>query len=86
MRDTLRKLMISILTATGRKQERYINQMAYNIDGRIIDFFDNNRNFATTLKKIVRAKNPFPQINLGKSNQPSLVLLPAFETLPGTSD
>lgn len=48
------------------KQERYINQMAYNIDGRIIDFFDNNRNFATTLKKIVRAKKPFPTDQFGK--------------------
>ena len=68
------------------KQERYINQMAYNIDGRIIDFFDNNRNFATTLKKLSEPKNPFPQINLEKSNQLSLVLLQAYETLPGTSD
>ena len=38
------------------------------------------------LKKLSEPKNPFPQINLEKSNQLSLVLLQAYETLPGTSD
>ena len=48
------------------KQELYTNQMAYNMDESVLNFADNNHNLATTLRKVIKSKQPFPTDRFSK--------------------
>lgn len=42
-------------------QELTTAQMTYHLDGRLIDFYENNKNTATHLRNIIRSKQRFPK-------------------------
>lgn len=42
-------------------QELTTAQMTYYLDGRLIDFYENNKNTATHLRNIIRSKQKFPK-------------------------
>ena len=42
--------------------------MAHKLDGRVIDFYENNKNDAETLRAIIRGKQKFPRDKFEKLN------------------
>jgi superfamily I DNA and/or RNA helicase len=50
-------------------QELTTAQMTYHLDGRLIDFYENNKNTATHLRNIIRSKQRFPKDEFLKLKQ-----------------
>ncbi len=42
-------------------EQLVITKVAHQLDGRVIDFYENNKNDAETLKSIIKAKQKFPK-------------------------
>jgi len=42
-------------------EQLVITKVAHQLDGRVIDFYENNRNDAETLKSIIKSKQKFPK-------------------------
>jgi len=56
-------------TAIAEKQSLYTSLMTTQLDGKILEFFDNNRTTAKTLSKIIRSKSKFPTNDFNKLRQ-----------------
>lgn len=53
-------------TAKGKIEKLVTVQMTYQMDKRVIEFADNNRSTATTLRKIIQKKRKFPRDEFSK--------------------
>ena len=42
-------------------EELVITQVAYNLDGRVIDFYENSKNDAEMLRNVIKSKQKFPK-------------------------
>jgi len=71
LNQKLRKAFSDIPTVNYGDQQASIEdlatvQMAYLLDGRVIEFYENNRATAKTLRDIIRSKRRFPRDEFGK--------------------
>jgi superfamily I DNA and/or RNA helicase len=49
-------------------EQLVITKVAHKLDGRVIDFYENNKNDAETLRAIIRGKQKFPRDKFEKLN------------------
>jgi AAA domain-containing protein len=71
LNQKVRKAFSSIPTVNYGDQQASIEdlatvQMTYLLDGRVIEFYENNRATAKTLRDIIRSKRRFPRDEFGK--------------------
>lgn len=71
LKETIRKEFSDIpnLDYAGVKksiEQLLITKVAHQLDGRVINFYENNKNDAETLKNIIKLKQKFPKEQFGK--------------------
>ena len=50
----------------NKLQSLYTSKMAFELDGKLINFYDSHRNNAKTIRQIIRAKQKFPRTQFDK--------------------